>query len=35
MSKNIIGVRIKEIRVELLKMSQLEFAEAINAKKNQ
>ncbi|PEJ95247.1 helix-turn-helix domain-containing protein [Bacillus wiedmannii] len=33
MSENIIGTRIKEIRVELLKMSQLEFAEAINAKK--
>ncbi|MDA1577248.1 helix-turn-helix transcriptional regulator [Bacillus cereus group sp. BY17LC] len=34
MSENIIGIRIKEIRVELLKMSQLEFAEAINAKKS-
>ncbi|ABS22858.1 helix-turn-helix transcriptional regulator [Bacillus cytotoxicus] len=33
MSDNIIGIRIKEIRVELLKMSQREFAEALNAKK--
>ncbi|MGD2273176.1 helix-turn-helix domain-containing protein [Bacillus wiedmannii] len=33
MNENVIGVRIKEIRVEILKLSQREFAEAIDAKK--
>ncbi|MGX5433396.1 helix-turn-helix domain-containing protein [Bacillus toyonensis] len=33
MGENVIGIRIKEIRVELLKMSQREFAEALDAKK--
>ncbi|PDY62338.1 helix-turn-helix domain-containing protein, partial [Bacillus cereus] len=33
MGENVIVIRIKEIRVELLKMSQREFAEALNAKK--
>ncbi|PED84339.1 transcriptional regulator [Bacillus pseudomycoides] len=33
MESNVIGKRIKEIRVEMLKMSQREFAEALDAKK--
>lgn len=33
MEDNVIGIRIKEIRVDMLKMSQREFAEALDAKK--
>lgn len=33
MNNNVIGIRIKEIRVDMLKMSQREFAEALDAKK--
>ncbi|WP_170958141.1 MULTISPECIES: helix-turn-helix domain-containing protein [Bacillus] len=33
LESNVIGKRIKEIRVEMLKMSQREFAEALDAKK--